>query len=398
MTASANFGAGMFKTNVDSALTDTPGAPLPTAADSWTRFNGGSGRVAYLLDRARVGIDAALGISGRRLTDGRNAVATDGTAGLVWTMPMSARTNVSGSATVGYRPVSANTLFPSLLEGSTTGPDPLDYQLNGDIDQYVTSTAAVSASHALSRRSSLSAQYDASHAWGSSTRVAQSTMAAGAKYDYSFRQGLTAHLGYTRRIGDYATGTSDNRSRSRSDVIDVGVSYGHSLSLSRRSSLTFSSGSTGVSDGTSTRYDVTGSAALNYEVGRSWSAVAAYDRRAGFVETLAAPSFSDNGSASLSGLVTRRISVQAQTGASRGEIGVSSQNSYWIYRASTSVGVAIFRSASIAFEYMNYSYQFDDTRYLPTGTSARAHRQTVQVSLQLWAPIFQRLRNSNATR
>jgi len=241
---------------------------------------------------------------------------------------------------------------------------------------------------------------EVTRAWASATRAQQQTFAGGAGYTYAWRRGLSLQLGYTGRIGDYAridpvTGVS---SRGRTDSFDVGLNYGRAISLSRRTRLTFGSGTTAISDGKRKRYDVTGNANLSYEVGRSWGANLMYDRRAGFIETLSAPSFYDDVTASLGGLFTRRISLQVQGGAARGAVGLSSGNQYWIYRAAMGLGIAVSRAASVQFDYLTYRYQFDDGRFLPTTTNPRINRQTVQVTLQLWAPIFQRSRKPNATR
>lgn len=393
LTFGASLGLGRTRTTFDVPPSD----PAIASDSSWSKFNAGSGNLSYTLDRQRFGVNSSLVVSGRRAEDGTTRSATDGTVEAVFNTPFSRRTSLSGNMSAGYRPVSVMTVFPSVFETDPSGL-PLDYQLTGEVDHYATGLASLSLTHALSRRSSVNALAELTHAWASATRAGQQTFAGGAGYSYAWGKGVSLRLGYVTRIGDYSRLGADGKTRSRTDTIDAGVNYGRAISITRRTRLTFGTGTTAISDGRSKRYDITGDAALTYEVGRSWGASLIYARRAGFIETLAAPSFYDDVSGSFGGLFTRRISLQMQGGAARGTVGVTSGNKYWIYRGALGVGVALSRALSLQFDYLNYRYRFDDAQFLPITTNPRINRQTAQVTLQLWAPIFQRSRKPNATR
>jgi hypothetical protein len=393
LTFGASLGFGEEKTRLDG-LPD--GTPSPFAS-SWSNFMAGSGNIGYTFDRTRFGINSSLNVSGRRDQDGSTRQATDGTLDMVFSAPFSRRTTLDGSMSAGYRPVSLMTVFPSVFATDSSGV-PLDYQLTGDVDHYTTGEGQLMLIHALSRRSTIYASAEVTKAWASSTRVDQRTVAGGGGYTYTFVRGLSLRLGYVSRVGDYSLLDGSGRTNTRTDTIDAGIDYRRSIAISRRSSLAFSTGTTSVSDGRTRRFDITGNANFLYEIGRSWEANAMYDRRAGFIDTLAAPSFSDDVSASLDGLITRRISLRAQGGAARGTVGLASGNQYWIYRSAMGVGFAFSRIASLQFDYLNYRYRFDDAQFLPLTSNPRISRQTAQVTLQLWAPIFQRARRPNATR
>jgi hypothetical protein len=393
LTFGASVGLGRARTTFDVPTTD----PAIASDSSWSKFNAGSGDLTYVLDRQRFGVNSSLAVSGRRAEDGTTRSATSGTVETLFNVPFSRRTSLSGEMSAGYRPVSVMTVFPSVFETDPSGL-PLDYQLTGKVDHYATGLAKLSMTHALSRRSSVYALSETTHAWASSTRAGQQTFAGGAGYDYSWGKGVSVRLGYVTRIGDYSRLGTDGKTRSRTDTIDAGINYGRAISITRRTKLTLGSGTTAISDGRSKRYDITGNANLTYEVGRSWGASLIYDRRAGFIETLAAPSFYDDVSGTFGGLFTRRLSMQLQGGAARGTVGVTTPNNYWIYRGALGVGFALSRALSLQFDYLNYRYRFDDGQFLPLTTNPRATRQTAQVTLQLWAPIFQRSRKPNATR
>ncbi len=390
LTAGAGFGFGATKVSFD-------GAPADTAAPVWSAFNGGSANVSYLLDRVHFGINASLGVTGRRIEGGRTIAATDGTAEFVWSAPLSKRTSFGGALSESYRPVSVMTLFPSVFQTDASGL-PLDYQLTADIDHYAVGMATVTLSHALTRKSTVSAIAEFTEAPASTTRPEQRTVAGGASYDYSLMRGVSFRLGYVTRVGDYTSNGRDTPLRSRTDSIDAGINYGRAISLSRRARLTLATGTTAISDGRSRRFDVTGNANLSYEIGRTWSAALVYDRRAGFVETLSAPSSSDNVTGALNGLFTRRISLDVDAGAARGQVGVTAGNTYWVYRGAMDVGFAFSRLLSVHVGYLAYRYRFDDTEFLPATTLPRVTGRTIQASLQFSAAIFQRVRKRNVAR
>lgn len=392
LTVGGSFGTGVTKTTFD-----VPAEPDVVLNQSWAGFRAGSGSIAYSLDRRRVGLTSSVDVSSRRDEDGTTRSATDGEVDFLFDAPLSRRTSLAGTVSGGYRPVSVMTVFPSVFATDSSGV-PLDYQLTAEIDHYVTGAATVSLTHALSRRSSIDVMSEVTRAWASSTRAEQQTLAGGAGYNFNWGRGVTLRLGYTARVGDYAQLGAEGTTRIRSDTIDAGVNYGRAISLSRHTRLILGAGTTAVSEERRKRYDITGNAALTYELGRSWGASLVYDRRAGFVETLAAPAFVDDVSGSFGGLITRRLSLQAQGGAARGTVGISSGNQYWIYRGAMGLGLALSRAVSVQFDYLNYRYRFDDGRFLPMTTNPRVNRQTAQVTLQLWAPIFQRSRKPNATR
>ena len=53
---------------------------------------------------------------------------------------------------------------------------------------------------------------------------------------------------------------------------------------------------------------------------------------------------------------------------------------------------------AIEFGYIYYRYRFDSSAHLPTTIGRGVDRQSVQVSLALWAPLFHRARSTNAAR
>ncbi len=109
--------------------------------------------------------------------------------------------------------------------------------------------------------------------------------------------------------------------------IDTGVDYSRDLSLTRRTKLAFSTGAAAIREGETTRYDVIGSASLNREIGRTWNAVAAYSRNAGFIETIGAADLLRQHQRVDRRLISNRLSFRAGAGASRGNVGYTTSSS-----------------------------------------------------------------------
>jgi hypothetical protein len=390
----------------------------------WNSFASASAGASYMLDRARVGLDSSIETSWRRYPAAdENSRATYGGATFVARAPLGSRTSLDGHATVSYQPISVSTLFPGLFGGGSSdasSPAAFDshlfpgpsggtasgsssqaaFELIGETEQYVTGSAGAGLTHAFSARSSLTAGYEYTRAGESSALSDRDDSWAFVRYDQEILRGLTLRAGYANRQGTYHDVVEDSAvdRRVRTDSIDAGVSYSRALSFSRRTHLAFSSGSTVVSDGGTRRYDITGNATVTRELGRTWNAAVTYSRQAGFVDTFAAPAFSDSVAGAVVGLITRRISASAGAGASRGQIGVRDANGYWSYQGNVQLGVALSRVIQCSFDYAAYSYEFDNADFVPVIAGTRAAQQIAQVSISVWVPVFERVRRSHAAR
>ena len=70
---------------------------------------------------------------------------------------------------------------------------------------------------------------------------------------------------------------------------DVGIDFHKALSLSRRTTLSFGTGTTAFADVNGTHIYATGNATLTRELGRTWFATAAYNRDVSFLSTFREP-------------------------------------------------------------------------------------------------------------
>ena len=223
------------------------------------------------------------------------------------------------------------------------------------------------------------------------------TQSGAGRFTLGLARGLGLRLGYGYSEGRTATLASDDAIRNH--TIDAGVDFSRSLSFSRRTTLTFGTGSSVIVENDRSHYQVIGNARLNREIRRTWHAALAYDRNVGFLETFSEPVFSDSASVSVGGLINRRTQFHAGTALSVGEVGLSgADNGYNSYTTSIGVDFGLTRHVSLAVNYSLYSYSFAGGVTLPTGLSSDMRRQSVQAQVQLWSPLFQRARRPDASR
>ena len=356
------------------------------------------GGISYSDHRDRVDFGASLSSALRNYARYSATSSTAGSVSAQWRVAR--RTTVSGAQSATYEPLGVLFRFPSLLD-SEIGQVPAPSQNFGVMfGGYSTAATAASISQELSRRSSLTASY--------SYQLADFSRSGG---DYRsqagflrFTRGLTRNLGWRMGYGYTAAYYGGERSLLyEGHSFDMGVDYNRALSITRRTHLSFSSGATGVTEHSSTRYMATGTAVLSREIGRTWNAAAAYTRNVAFFETLRLPYFYDGVTLALNGLISRRVAFGAAAGATFGELssfeGVQQTNRFAAGYGSAGFTVALTRLVATSADYTYYAYSLDDASVITNGLLApRLSRHTVVVSLRAWLPLLERGRRSNATR
>ena len=215
----------------------------------------------------------------------------------------------------------------------------------------------------------------------------------GFRFDRRLTQNLNLRAGYAYRH-------SMQPDTAGVDVgfhdIDLGVDYGRSFSLSRRTRFSFSTGSsvgvasTGEEDGdalSDPRYFAVGSASLSHEIGRTWRAFASYTRDVDFQDGFAEPILSDVANASLAGLIGRRTDVSADLYVTSSAFGLDTRN-YRSWNASSQIRTAITRNLAAFAYYYYYLQDFDQGVDLPPGVVQHARRHGVRVGLTSWFPLW----------
>jgi hypothetical protein len=262
------------------------------------------------------------------------------------------------------------------------------------------SATRASLSQRFGRFASLAAAYHLQ-----STQVFDADVTGTGFGDYTSHAGSLAFL-YARPITRSATmklgygiRVSDGKSLDgRPEVmhnIDVGVDYGRALSFSRRTSLTFGTGSAiavaedvPATDGQRrTSIRLTGHAALVHHLGRTWTASLQYSRGFRTQDGLDQLYFTDAVTAGIGGLVSRRLSLSANANwatssleyGSGGHAGTS---------ASAEANYALNRFLALYAHYVFYKYAYDDLIQLDARIPRELDRHGVRVGVTTSVPFI----------
>lgn len=213
-----------------------------------------------------------------------------------------------------------------------------------------------------------------------------------ARYNDQLTAHATLHLGYGyRRAAQLAGGTPPT------DVhnLDIGVDYSRALSLSRRTTLSFSTGSaiagtdTGLPDsGPRARLHLTGSAQLTHDMGRTWTSEVDYQRAVRFTEGIADPLLVDAGTAMLNGYLSRRTDVTAQLLFAHAGLISAVHGGYTAGDASAQIRFALSRVFAVYARYGYARFTFSGAPLASLDAVPQFRRNGVRVGLQAAVPLI----------
>lgn len=352
----------------------------------------GSAGLSYGWARDRVQFGASASTTTRYYPGTRyDYVSSHGGSARI-SMQVRRGTRLSASQTVAYQPRNLLDLF-SGLDDDELGLVPVadeDAAIGTRRYRTLGTSARLSHSHQIDRRSSLDASYGYQHrqvSW-SDRRYGRHSVSGGYRRDLT--PGLSLRIGYrfndTRHYGDAEIEPLQTHS------FDGGVSYNRALSFSRRTTLSFSTGSRAVTNADRTRFRATGSARLTHQLGRTWSTWVAYNRNVGFIDAFDEPFDYDAATGGLSGVLTRRVSFTSSARVSYGRIGFAGGRRYDTVSGSAGLNIALTRFLSAGTSYVFHTYTFGEEVVLPPDMSRSLRRHGVRGTVSLSAPLFTRSR------
>jgi len=359
----------------------------------------GSAQLRYTLDRDKFDLGASAAVQGRSY-QGADSLVSSGVATLGASVRPFKTLTLSASQSGGRQPYTLQQLIPALFEAPLGEAALVNEDLAIRSDPYTSwaSSASIAQTIPVTKRSSFVLDYGYQRVESTASWLQQDLQSHTA--GGTFRQGLTRdlgfHLGYHYRREDYPR--EDVERRLEAHNLDAGIDVNHAFSLTRRTTLTFSSGSSAYTWEDRTEYRVTGDARLTREFGRTWAVFGGYGRNIGFVDTLDAPVRYDRVTAGVTGLFTRRLQFETNVRASTGELGLGTTNGYWTTSATMTMTQALTRWLALGGSYSYYRYSFDSSAYLPGGTVLNTNRQSARVYLTVWAPLLHRARKPHAAR
>ncbi len=384
----------------DDLLAESVGGGLPPAPNQRPRsgkFGLGSLGLDYSVNRERFSASANASTMARYYPDLEDSSIVTYAVGGQASLQLARRTNLSTSHQIGVLPNHLR-IFYGVGFNPGTPPEPADdLSLTVGRDTYLDLRSSVGLTQDVSDRLSLNAGYSyyaADLQGDTGSNYGGHHYSAGGSYRIA--RGLGARLAY----GYSETGFGGEPGvRHKGSSLDGGIAFDRALSLTRRTSLSFATGVSGIRVADDTNYFATGNIALTRELGRSWTASAGAARSVSLFQTFGEPVVSDTVHGGVSGLLSRRLSFNASTGWSQGSVGVvSGAPEFESTHASAGMRWGFARSLGLSLRYSIYRYNFDGDGPLPVGIEREMKRQSVRVSLDFWAPLVTQERRGNASR
>lgn len=227
---------------------------------------------------------------------------------------------------------------------------------------------------------------------GAEGQLARSYSLSGGYY-HALTRNAKLRLDFRHRAGQYGIADDDREAVLRD--LNLGIDYDRPLSKSRRTFVSFGSGS-GIVEGAErgvepNRLQVLGHAGLRHQIGRTWQGQVRYERGMHLVAGFTDPVTSDGVAASLAGTITSRIAVTATATGSTGWVGTAeADHEFLTYVGVGSLRVAVSRSLAIYGSYFYYFYDVGAQIAMRPGAQRTLERRGVQVGLIAWTPILRR--------
>ena len=387
LTATASVGTGWDENLVPNLVGSdfTPGSrQLRSAVGTASTF------LSYSLNAGRVEFGATAGTTGRYYPSLSSGFVRRDYANLGMAVPLGGGFLLRGAA--GYQPYSLRSMFPALFEMRLGEPMIPDEDFPASHVHYFSYSGGVDYAHRISRRTTFSAAYDYQARTGSGVTGRYERQSVRGRLTRDVGKGLAVYAGYGYSEARYG---EPSRPLIHHDI-DLGVSYNRalSLSLSRRTLISFSTGTAAYRQGVNAklRYNATGTARLSHEMGRTWNASLAYNRGLSFVETWQEPVFADSLMAGMAGGLGRRTQLQFAARALRGGGSSGRYGDAESVSGSGGLTVALSRHVNTGLTYVYYRHRFVGTLALAEGFPSDFEGQSIRATVTVWAPLFQRAR------
>lgn len=393
---SANFSVfGAYDDNVVAGVTNNTGAGLDPRLQESGFYQGASAALTFRDRhsgaRSSWGTAGTASIYGYRTDEWKSVPRFSGGIDGQWQLSRSLV--LASGYDLTYSSNYRLLLFPDIYGEDSDGA------IEGDPDTDVLSrhilrhAAVVSLNKTIDSRSNLSVSYRARYVHFTDDLPDLGSQAASIGYDRRLTRHATLNLGYAfRHVNTRFGGQQPNIQN-----INAGVSYSRALSISRRTSFSFSTGSSVVRNDpldptrdAQARFRMNGSAALTHEIGRSWTAFASYQRRFVFREAFAEPFSTDGVSVGVGGLITRKLEFSARAGWSLSAVGDGQRNQHKASVAVAQARYGLTRYLAAYARYVYYRYRigedvvFADDLDLPRSLD----RNGVRVGITAFVPLI----------
>jgi hypothetical protein len=380
----------------DNAIAERVQSGADPRAQLGSSFAGGSALLAYQRRAsARTSVGATLAGDYRYLTEASDLSASSYSAGAGINRAFSARTNLNLAGNVAYQPFYQFGLPAALGEPLIGAPTPSNLNLAILEQASWIYNASIGFSRRLSRVSTLDVSYTLNRQdFTGGQAVAEGEQdfsditghAAGFLFRRTLTRNMGLRLGYSYRYGTYPLDTTRTFGGHN---LDVGVDYHRSLQFSRKTSFSFSTGTSIVrADDSRYFYRFTGFANLRHEFNRQWIFSTLYNRGMEFIASFSEPFFTDVLTTRLDGYFNRRTSMRISLGMTNGQVGLEgASRDVTLFTGDAGIQFAVTRNLAFDASYYRFYYNFDTGVLLPGQLAPRLDRNGVRAGLTLFLPV-----------
>jgi hypothetical protein len=206
---------------------------------------------------------------------------------------------------------------------------------------------------------------------------------AGLTYRHALRQQMAIRVGY-----GYETGGARGGEPLVFHDLDAGLEYQRSLTRSRNTYVSFSTGSAVIASETTRDYRLLADAQLVHRAGRNWTSSIGYHRGIDFVGVLSQLVASDALNTTLNGFFTPRLEASVSAIYSKGHLGIGHGDSLTTYSGVSRLQYALSRRMAVDLQYLYYFYEFGEGTLRPIGVARQLARQSVRGGIAFWLPIL----------
>ncbi len=374
---------GGYDTNV---VEDDPGSIIDPRTERSGSFSGLNAKLAFLHKWRRV----SFGLSGdsalRYYAGGSEIVGLQHAAGAGLDVELE-RTHISLSQSLAFVPFYSFSTLPLLFTGAVGdafAPNADQSIVRRDERLYAT---FVTVTRTFGDRISATASGSLQGADFDKDSTGMRNLSGMGRLSFGLTKDLSLVAGYGASEATYREPLHDQQ-RFRTHSVDAGVMFDRPLSLTRRTTLGVTAGTTAIEDESrTTQYRLIGDARLNRDIGRTWHATAAYHRGVGFVEGFLQPFYTDSLNLNIGGLVHSRVETTVTGGYSNGEMGLFQTTRTESYSATTRLRVALTREVALSAQYLFYRYRFEQANSLPEQLPPYLERQGLRIGLDVWLPL-----------
>ena len=357
-------------------------------------YGGLSGSLAYSRG-SRANRLSVFGSTNARAYNGTHDMAAPAlSTGTSFSMAAGKRTSLRGTLSAAYAPYSQ--LAPYISAGDETTP----FSFGSAVASRT--SRAYGTDVGVSRQLSSRATLDLVGAWQRTQLedglAASESRTARVGLTQKLSEGLGVHAGYGYQ--DARFGLQETPELTTVHNIDVGVDFNRALSFSRRTRVSFGTGSSIAQTAAGgSQYFLNGQATLAHQIGRSWSASAAYNRSSHFAQGFRDLLFLDAFSANLGGQLATRVQLSSGLNYSFGTVGLGgAAPSIRSYTGSTRLQIALSRVVALSASYSYYTFDAPVSATTVPGISGQLGRHALMIGLNGWIPFINDMRPDRDSR